>query len=90
MFGEHCAVITEEMDRVVYSSGLKKKIISEDYSQLPISVKWGYTKEDKLFIDAILNKRKSPVSAEEGYKAVELTEACYRSAKEGKRINLPL
>ena len=30
------------------------------------------------------------VSAEDGYKSVELVEACYRSARKNKKIKLPL
>jgi myo-inositol 2-dehydrogenase/D-chiro-inositol 1-dehydrogenase len=43
------------------------------------------------FVDAILAGTIPPVTAEDGYKAVELVEACYQSAQHnGERLRLPL
>jgi len=53
--------------------------------------KWGYRAEDTRFVDAILEGTPPPVTAEDGYKAIELVEACYRSAQQdGARIRLPV
>jgi myo-inositol 2-dehydrogenase / D-chiro-inositol 1-dehydrogenase len=42
-------------------------------------------------VDAIVEGTAPPVTAEDGYKAIELVEACYRSAqRDGARIQLPL
>ena len=40
--------------------------------------RWGYVQEDKAFIDAILNGTPPPVTADDGFKSVELVEAVYR------------
>jgi len=90
LFGEHSAIITEEMEKVTFSSGLEREIIIRDYSQYPELVKWGYVEEDRLFIDAVLKEGKSAVSAWDGYKSVELVEACYRSIERKQMIDLPL
>jgi len=90
LFGEHSAVITEELEKVTFSSALAGEIIMRDYSQYSELVKWGYAEEDRLFIDAVLKHEKPAVSAWEGYKSVELVEACYRSIEEKQRIDLPL
>lgn len=88
LFGEHSAIITEEMERVTFSPGLKREIITRDYSQYPELVKWGYVEENRLFVDAILEGKKPVVSAWDGYKSVELVEACYESAEKKQRVDL--
>ncbi len=90
LFGEHSAVITEELEKVTFSSALEEEIITRDYSQYPELVKWGYVEEDRLFIDAVSKEGKPAVSAWDGYKSVELVEACYRSIEKKRRIDLPL
>jgi myo-inositol 2-dehydrogenase/D-chiro-inositol 1-dehydrogenase len=75
---------------VTFSSGLEREIITRDYSHYPELVKGGYVEEDRLFIDAVLKERKPAVSAWDGYKSVELVEACYRSIEKKQRIDLPL
>ena len=90
IYGDHSCLITEEMSKIRYSPGLKREIRTWDFSKLPIEKAWGYEEEDKLFIDALLGKEKIPVDVREGYKAVELVEACYRSARTGKSVELPI
>jgi myo-inositol 2-dehydrogenase/D-chiro-inositol 1-dehydrogenase len=40
----------------------------------------GYEQEEQAFLEAIVTGRPTPVSAEDAYRAVELVDACYRSA----------
>jgi len=61
-----------------------------DFSKLPMEKAWGYEEEDKLFVDALLGKTNIPVDVHEGYKAVKLVEACYKSARTKKSVGLPL
>jgi myo-inositol 2-dehydrogenase / D-chiro-inositol 1-dehydrogenase len=76
---------------VAYAPGLGKAIVQHDFFQLPMPDKWGYHEEDRRFVDAIVGGTPPPVTAEDGYKAIELVEACYRSARhDGARIRLPL
>jgi predicted dehydrogenase len=42
------------------------------------------------FTDCLLNNRPFPISGRAGRKASELVQAIYRSAKTGKRVNLPM
>jgi len=91
LYGDHAQIVTEEMEKVTYSPGLGQAIVQHDLFQLSIPDKWGYREGDTLFIDAILGGKTPPVTAEDGYKAIELVEACYRSAQQdGARIRLPL
>jgi myo-inositol 2-dehydrogenase/D-chiro-inositol 1-dehydrogenase len=91
LYGGHAQLVTEEMEKVSYASGLGQPIVQHDFFQLDIPNKWGYREEDTCFIDAILAGTIPPVTAEDGYRAVELVEACYLSAQHsGERLRLPL
>ena len=91
LYGDHAQIVTEEMQRVIYTPGLGQASVRHDFSQLGIPEKWGYREEDRLFVDAILEGKTPPVTAQDGYKAVELVTACYRSAqRQGARLRIPL
>jgi myo-inositol 2-dehydrogenase/D-chiro-inositol 1-dehydrogenase len=90
IFGPHQAVVTEEMERVTLSPGLGREITTRDYFQIPMEEKWGYRAEDVKFVDAILSGEPPAVTAEDGLRATELVEACYRSARTGAEVGLPL
>jgi myo-inositol 2-dehydrogenase / D-chiro-inositol 1-dehydrogenase len=91
LYGAHAQIVTEEMERVTYSPDLGQAILRHDFFQLNMPEKWGYREEDTRFVDAIIVGKPPSVTAEDGYKAIELVEACYRSAQhDGARIQLPL
>ena len=90
LFGPHQAVVTEEMERVSVSPGLGREIATRNYFQLPMEEKWGYRLEDRKFLDAILEGHPPAVTSEDGLRATELVEGCYRSAREGVEVMLPL
>jgi len=91
LYGGHSSIVTEEMERVTYSPGLAQEIVVRDYFQLDVADKWGYREEDRLFVDAVVSGQVPPVTATDGYKAVELVEACYQSAAlHGAPVKLPL
>ncbi len=90
IFGPHQAVVTEEMERVTVSPGVGLEITTRSYFQLPMEEKWGYQAEDKTFVDAVLSGQRPAVTAEDGLRATELVEACYRSARTRAEVVLPL
>jgi myo-inositol 2-dehydrogenase/D-chiro-inositol 1-dehydrogenase len=90
IIGDHSTVITEEMNRVSYTLGLDLPTQVEEFYYLPQVTSWGVEEEDKLFIDAIIRKTNPPITVEDGYKAVEIIEACYRAVESKKTISLPL
>jgi myo-inositol 2-dehydrogenase/D-chiro-inositol 1-dehydrogenase len=91
LFGDHAQIVTEEMEKVAYAPGIGQAIVQHDFFQLGIPDKWGYREADTRFVDAIVGGKAPPVTAEDGYKAIELVEACYRSAQhDGARVRLPL
>jgi myo-inositol 2-dehydrogenase/D-chiro-inositol 1-dehydrogenase len=90
IIGDHASVITEEMNRVSYTLELDAPTQVEEFHYLPQTTSWGVDEEDRLFLDAITEKGKPPITVEDGYKVIELIEACYRSAQSGKTVQLPL
>ncbi len=91
LYGDHAQIVTQEMEQVEYAPGLGQAIEQHDFFQVAVSDKWGYREEDSRFVDAIVESTPPAVTAEDGYKAIELVEACYRSARhDGARIHLPL
>jgi myo-inositol 2-dehydrogenase / D-chiro-inositol 1-dehydrogenase len=91
LYGDHAQIVSEEMEQVTYTPGLGQPLVQHDFSALDLPDKWGYREADSRFVDAILAGTPPPVTAEDGYKAVELVEACYLSAQHnGERLRLPL
>lgn len=90
IYGAHQTVVTEELERAWFSPGMRDQVEALDCFQMPFEQKWGYVTEDRLFIDAVLGERPPAVTAEDGYRATELVEACYRAVREDVRITLPL
>jgi myo-inositol 2-dehydrogenase/D-chiro-inositol 1-dehydrogenase len=90
IYGAHQTVVTEELERAWFSPGMREAVEALDCFQMPFEQKWGYVAEDRLFLDAVLGERTPAVTAEDGYRATELVEACYRAAREHRPIALPL
>jgi myo-inositol 2-dehydrogenase/D-chiro-inositol 1-dehydrogenase len=90
IYGPHCTVVTEELERAWFSPGMRDQVEGIDCFQMTFEQKWGYVEEDRLFIDAVLSGGPPAVSAEDGYRATELVEAVYRAARTGAAVSLPL
>jgi len=90
VYGDHAAVVTEELERAAFSPGPRAEVEAIDCTAMPFEQKWGYVAEDRLFIDAVLGDRPPAVTALDGYRATELVEASYRAAREGRPVALPL
>jgi myo-inositol 2-dehydrogenase/D-chiro-inositol 1-dehydrogenase len=90
IYGAHASVVTEELERAWFSSGARAQVEGVDCFQMPFEQKWGYVVEDRLFIDAVLGDRAPAVTADDGYKATELVEACYLAVRENRTVSLPL
>ena len=90
VIGNHSCAITEELNSIRYTLGLDMPTESQEFHYLPQTTTWGVEEEDRLFIDSIINKKEPPVTVEDGFKAIELIEACYRANQTGKSVPLPL
>jgi myo-inositol 2-dehydrogenase/D-chiro-inositol 1-dehydrogenase len=89
-YGEHETVVTEELERAWFSPGMRDQVEAVDCFHMPFEQKWGYVTEDQLFVDAVLGDRPPAVTAEDGYRATELVEACYQAVRTERKITLPL
>ena len=88
VFCHHRTFTTREMDSLTYSDGLDGRHFTQTMQQLSKEEKWGYAQEDRAFIDAVVHGAPVPVTAEDGYKAVELVDAVYRAVESGARVTL--
>jgi myo-inositol 2-dehydrogenase/D-chiro-inositol 1-dehydrogenase len=88
VYGEYSTIRTEEMEKLEWRIGLDKPTSIENFANLTREEKWGFAEEDRLFVDAILNIAKPPVTSYDGLKSVEMTMAVYRSAKEKTAVKL--
>ena len=87
VYGMHSTYETFEMERISFTKGLESRTTSYDFSLASMHEKWGYIEEDRLFVDALEGKSPVPVTAEDGYNVVQLIEACYQSARDGRRMS---
>ncbi|HKQ52506.1 MAG TPA: Gfo/Idh/MocA family oxidoreductase [Pyrinomonadaceae bacterium] len=86
VFCHHKTIATREMEALVASEGMEGKQVTLSMHQLTKEEKWGYLQEDRAFVDSILASAPPPVTAHDGYKSVELVDACYRAVRTGERI----
>ena len=88
VYGMHSTYETFEMEKISFTNGLESRTTTFEFSFASMHEKWGYIEEDRLFVDALDGKSPAPVTAEDGYRVVELIEACYQSARDGARVHL--
>jgi len=88
VFCHHATITTREMESISYSEGLDGAHRTRSMQQLSKEEKWGYAQEDRAFIDSIVFGAAVPVTAFDGFKSVELVDACYRAVQTGERIRL--
>lgn len=88
VFCHHTTITTREMESITYSEGLDGRHGTRSMQQLAKEEKWGYAQEDRAFVDSIVNSAPPQVNALDGFKSVELVDACYRAVQTGERITL--
>jgi myo-inositol 2-dehydrogenase/D-chiro-inositol 1-dehydrogenase len=94
VFCGHRTILTQEMENLTDSHlgdsnsqpGLSHDFRHFSWHKEAKEDRWGYTQENDAFINAILNGTAPLVTAMDGYKSVELVEACYKAVKTGERI----
>jgi myo-inositol 2-dehydrogenase/D-chiro-inositol 1-dehydrogenase len=79
IFGRYSTIETTEMDRVTLSAGLNRPASVQDFAALGRDEKLGYAAIDANFISAILGEEAPGVTAEDGYRSVEMVDQCYRA-----------
>jgi myo-inositol 2-dehydrogenase / D-chiro-inositol 1-dehydrogenase len=88
VFCHHATLVTREVESLTVSRALDGQHATESLERLAKEEKWGYAQEDRAFVDAIINNCPAAVSVGDGFKAVELVDACYRAARTGECIHL--
>ena len=86
VFCHHRTIMTEEMERLFDSRGMDANFETLSWHMTEKEERWGYVQEDKAFIDAILNGTSAPVTADDGFKSVQLVESVYKAIRTGERI----
>jgi myo-inositol 2-dehydrogenase/D-chiro-inositol 1-dehydrogenase len=86
VFCHHRTLMTEEMERLLDSQGMDANFATHTWHMTEKEERWGYVQEDRAFVDAILNGSKPPVSADDGFKSVELVESVYAAIRTGERV----
>jgi myo-inositol 2-dehydrogenase/D-chiro-inositol 1-dehydrogenase len=76
------------MESITRSEGLDGRYFTQTMQQLSKEEKWGYAQEDQSFVDSIVNGAAASVTALDGYRSVELVDACYRAIRTGERVRL--
>jgi myo-inositol 2-dehydrogenase / D-chiro-inositol 1-dehydrogenase len=87
-FCHHATITTREMESITYSEGLEGHHTTRSMQQLSKEEKWGYMQEDRAFINSIIDKAPAAVTALDGYRSVELVDACYRAVRTGERVHI--
>ena len=85
-FCHHRTIITEEMERLFDSRGMDPNFETVSFHMVEKEEKWGYAQEDRAFIDSIIDGTPPLVTADDGYRSVELVEAVYSSIQTGERV----
>jgi myo-inositol 2-dehydrogenase/D-chiro-inositol 1-dehydrogenase len=86
VFCHHRTIMTQEMEHLFDSRGTDANFETFSFQMIEKEERWGYVQEDKAFIDAIVGGSEPPVTALDGYKAVELVESVYQAIKSGEKI----
>jgi myo-inositol 2-dehydrogenase/D-chiro-inositol 1-dehydrogenase len=86
VFCHHATIVTREMESLSLSDGLDGQHTTRSMQQLSKEEKWGYLQEDRAFVDAIVNGTAAAVTALDGFKSVELVDACYRAVSTNERV----
>jgi myo-inositol 2-dehydrogenase/D-chiro-inositol 1-dehydrogenase len=86
VFCHHATITTREMESITVSEGLDGRHTTMSMQQLSKEEKWGYAQEDSAFVDAMANGSIPAVTALDGFKSVELVDACYRAVRSGRRL----
>ena len=86
VFCHHQTIVTREMESLIISEDLSGQHRTHSMQQLGKEEKWGYAQEDRAFVDAIVDGGEAIVTAMDGYKSVELVDACYRAVSTNERV----
>jgi len=88
VFCHHRTIMTEEMERLLDSRELDANFETMSWHMIDKEERWGYVREDRAFIDSILQDKRPPVTAEDGFRSVQLVESVYEAIRSGEKIRI--
>ena len=88
VFCHHATIVTREMESLVLSNSIEGQHTEHSMHRLSREEKWGYRQENLAFIDSIINGSGPLVTALDGFKSVELVNACYEAVNSGLPISI--
>jgi myo-inositol 2-dehydrogenase/D-chiro-inositol 1-dehydrogenase len=88
VFCHHRTFTTREMESITVSEGLDGSHFTQTMQQLSKEEKWGYAQEDRAFVASIAEGAPVAVTSLDGFRSVELVDACYRAVRSGERVSL--
>ncbi len=86
VFCHHTTIVTREMECITRSEEIDGRHYTRSMQRLSKEEKWGYAQEDRAFVDSVLEGVPVAVTALDGFKSVELVNACYRAVRMGERV----
>jgi myo-inositol 2-dehydrogenase/D-chiro-inositol 1-dehydrogenase len=86
VFAHHRTIMTEEMERLLDSRGMDANFETFSYHMTEKEERWGYVQEDRAFIGSILEGKPAVVTADDGFRSVELVESVYEAIRTGEKI----
>jgi myo-inositol 2-dehydrogenase/D-chiro-inositol 1-dehydrogenase len=86
VFCHHRTLMTEEMERLLDSRGMDANFETHSFHMTEKEERWGYLQEDRAFVDAIISGTPPPVTADDGFRSVELVESVYHAIRSGERV----
>jgi myo-inositol 2-dehydrogenase/D-chiro-inositol 1-dehydrogenase len=88
VFCHHRTFSTGEMESITRSDGMDGRHFTQTMQQLSKEERWGYAQEDRAFVDSVVEGAPIAVTALDGFKSVELVDACYRAVRTGERVHI--
>jgi myo-inositol 2-dehydrogenase / D-chiro-inositol 1-dehydrogenase len=90
VFAHHRTIMTEEMERLLDSRGMDANFETFSWHMTEKEERWGYVQEDRSFIGSILEGNPVAVTADDGFRSVELVESVYEAIRSGEKVRFPV
>ncbi len=83
MYGDHALLVSEDLDRVRYTTRENPKADWQQFPSPDMVTLWGYVDEDRAFVDACLGLAPPPVTVDDAFHSLAILDAAYSSIASG-------
>lgn len=87
VFCHHRTLLTQEMEHLIDSRGWDADFETHSWAMTEKEERWGYVQEDRAFVSSILEGSEPLVTADDGFRAVELVESVYHAIHTGEKVS---